>query len=169
MAFSIFKETFVKRNLTGCLYESWEGTASGTGQQTRSEHYCHKFAVTFYETGTFSILSRPGAIPLVQGRIPAQLEQYHLYKLRDEKRPALLNFSFFFERRAFLFNILTKQSTRAAGKKIHLKFMNILKYTNSQQRTNKVTKNDLFQCNFRTLLKWQQCIQNISNNLREAD
>ena len=122
-----------------------------------------------YETGTFFISSCPGGIPLVQGRISAQPEQYCLYKSRDEKRPALLNFSFFFERRACLFNILTKESTRGAGKKIYLKFMKILQYTNSQQRTNKITKNDLFQCNFRTLLKWQQCIQNISNNLREAD
>ena len=71
-----------------------------------------------------------------------------------------------------LFNILKKQSNKAAGKKILSKFKNIIKYLNmnSQQQMNKITKNDLFKCGFlRTLLTWQQCIQNIPNNLREAD
>ena len=40
----------------------------------------------------------------------------------------------------------------------------------SQDQRKKAIKNALFQCGFlRTLLIWQQCIQNIPNNLREAD
>ena len=49
-----------------------------------------------------------------------------------------------------LFNILKKQPTRAAGKKILPKFNNISKYLymKSQQQTKKVTRNDIFRCRF---------------------
>ena len=67
---------------------------------------------------------------------------------------------------------LTRSQPELLEKKILPKFTNMLKYLymNSQQQTKKVTKNDLCQCGFlRTLLTWQRCIQNISNNLREVD
>ena len=74
------------------------------------------------------------------------------------------------KRHPCLSNILNKQPTRAAGKKSFPKFANILNYLylNLQQLTNKVTKNNLFQCFFlRILLTWQQCIQNISNKRQQ--
>ena len=61
---------------------------------------------------------------------------------QDEKRSALPNFSLY----ACLFKILKKQPTRAAGKKILLKFKNMFKYLYmiSQQQTRKFTKHELF-------------------------
>ena len=63
-----------------------------------------------------------------------------------------------------MFNILKKQPFRVTAKKTLPKFTNILKHLhmNSQEQAKKVTKNDLFQCDFlKILLTWKQCIQNI--------
>ena len=63
-----------------------------------------------------------------------------------------------------MFNILKKQPVRVTAKKTLPKFTNILKHLhmNSQEQAKKITKNDLFQCDFlKILLTWKQCIQNI--------
>ena len=69
----------------------------------------------------------------------------------------------------FIYNILKKQPTRAAGKKIIPVCTNILKYLymNSQQQTIKVTKNDSFQCGFfqNPSNITRMFSQNIPNNL----
>ena len=126
--------------------------------------------------GHFS--SRPGQVGSRMFKAWSRHSQENIFHIntssRNENHPALLNFSLYnnSKRRACCLTFLRSSQTKLLEKKILSKFKNIIKYLNmnSQQQMNKITKNDLFKCGFlRTLLTWQQCIQNIPNNLREAD
>ena len=84
---------------------------------------------------------------------------------RDEKRPILINFfTYNNKRHACFFNILKNQPTRAAWKKILSKFTNILKSICTWIHSSN------FQWGIASiLLATKQCIQNIAYNLREGD